>query len=126
MKRKISQNSGKSKTGKRAKLEPDPLIKLRLVFKILLVTEAWSIFLKTSYRELKLASVDPNLAGVGGDNPAWDFLIRKLDFQSQMKISQQNQRLEEVVKDYTEYELWKFRRHIKDDKYMYVHKQSSY
>ena len=85
MKRKISQNSGKSKTGKRAKLEPYPLIKLRLVFKILLVTEAWSIFLKTSYRELKLASVDPNLAGVGGDNPAWDFLTGNLTFKAKWK-----------------------------------------
>ena len=31
-----------------------------------------------------------SLVGVGGDHSAWDILIRKLDFQSQLKISQQN------------------------------------
>ena len=31
--------------------------------------------------------------GVGGDHPAWDIIIRKLDFQSQMKLSHQSHRL---------------------------------
>ena len=65
---------------------------------------------------------EPN--SVGGDHPAWDILIRKLDFRSQMKIYQQNQRLADVVMENAEYELRKFRRQIKDDKYMYVHIRS--
>merc|ERR1712131_474678 len=56
--------------------------------------------------------------GVGGDNVAWDILIPKLDFQSQMKISQQNQRLAEVVKINAEHKLRKFQGHIRDDKYI--------
>lgn len=63
-------------------------------------------------------------ASVGGDHPAWDILIRKLDFRSQMKIYQQNQRLADVVMENAEYELRKFRRLIRDDKYMYVHIRS--
>ena len=31
--------------------------------------------------------------GVGGDHPAWDIIIKKLDFQSQMKLSHQSYRL---------------------------------
>ena len=57
-------------------------------------------------------------AGDNGDSPAWDVIIRKLDFQSQMKISQQNKHLAEVVKVNAESELRKFRRHIQEDKYM--------
>ena len=34
---------------------------------------------------------------VGGNHLAWDIIIRKLDYQSQMKMSQQNQHLAEVV-----------------------------
>ena len=58
--------------------------------------------------------------GVGGNHPAWDIIIIKLDFQSQMKISQQNQHLADVVELNAEHELRKFRRHIRDDKYMLV------
>ena len=53
-----------------------------------------------------------------GDSPAWDVIIQKLDFRSQMKISQQNKHLSEVVKVNAESELRKFRRHIQEDKYM--------
>ena len=56
--------------------------------------------------------------GVGGDHRAWDILITKLDFQSQMKIAQQNQRLADVVQVNAEHEIRKFRSHIRDDKYM--------
>ena len=56
--------------------------------------------------------------GGRGDSPAWDVIIQKLDFQSQMKISQQNKHLAEVVKVNAESELRKFRRHIQEDKYM--------
>ena len=53
-----------------------------------------------------------------GDSPAWDVIIQKLDFQSQIKISQQNKHLAEVVKVNAESELRKFRRHLHEDKYM--------
>ena len=55
-----------------------------------------------------------------GDHPAWDIIIPKLDFQSQMKMAQLNKRLAEVVEINAEYELCKFRRHIRDDKVMWV------
>ena len=51
-------------------------------------------------------------------SPAWSILIRKLDFQTQMKISQQSQHLEEVVRMNAESELRKFQRRIREDKYM--------
>ena len=50
--------------------------------------------------------------------PAWNIILRKLDFQSQMKLSQQNQQLEDLVGENAEYELQKFRRNIKANKYM--------
>ena len=53
-----------------------------------------------------------------GDSLAWDIIIPKLDFQSQMKISQLNQRLADVVELNAEYERQKFKRHIRDNKYM--------
>ena len=56
--------------------------------------------------------------GIGGDHPAWDVIIGKLDYQSQMKMSQQNQRLAEVVEMNAASELRKYRRHIQKDKYM--------
>ena len=51
-------------------------------------------------------------------SPAWSILIPKLDFQTQMKISQQSHHLEEVVRINAESELRKFQRHIRKDKYM--------
>ena len=56
--------------------------------------------------------------GVGGDHPAWDIIVQKLDYKSQWKISQQNQRLADVVKMNAESEIRKFKRHIREDKYM--------
>ena len=55
-----------------------------------------------------------------GDSPAWAVIISKLDFQSQMKISQQNKRLADAVNVNAEHELRKFRGHIRDNKYMWV------
>ena len=70
-------------------------------------------------REESLQVVKPiEPIGVGGDHLAWDIIITKLDYQSQMKISQQNQRLEDVVTTNAEYELRKLRRHIQENKYM--------
>ena len=74
-------------------------------------TEAGSIILKT------FISFSTDVA-CHRQIPAWNVIIKKLDFQSQMKISQQNQQLEDLVRENAEYELQKFRRHIKDDKYM--------
>ena len=56
--------------------------------------------------------------GIGGDHPAWNIIIRKLDYKSQIKISQQNQRLADIVKINAESDLRKFKRHIREDKYM--------
>ena len=56
--------------------------------------------------------------GIGGDHPAWDIIIRKLDYKSQKKLSEQNQRLADIVKMNSESELRKFKRHIREDKYM--------
>ena len=55
---------------------------------------------------------------VGGNHLAWDIIIRKLDYQSQMKMSQQNRYLSEVVQRNAESDLRKFRRQIKENKYM--------
>ena len=56
--------------------------------------------------------------GVGGDHLAWNIIISKLDYQSQMKMSQQNKRLAEVVQMNAESDLRKFRRQIQENKYM--------
>ena len=53
-----------------------------------------------------------------GNSRAWNIIIPKLDFQSQMKISQLNHHLADVVEFNAEYELRKFKRHIRDNKYM--------
>ena len=64
------------------------------------------------------AKMDTLVTNVDGSSPAWDILIRKLDFQTQMKISQQSHHLEEVVRMNAESELRKFQRQIREDKYM--------
>ena len=56
--------------------------------------------------------------GVGGDHLAWNIIISKLDYQSQMKMSQQNKRLAEVVQMNAESDLRKFRRQIQENKFM--------
>ena len=55
---------------------------------------------------------------VVGTSLAWDIIIQRLDFQTQMKISQQNKHLEEVVKMNAESQIKKFQRHIRENKYM--------
>ena len=55
---------------------------------------------------------------VGGDHSAWNILIHKMDFRSQLKLSQQNNRLADIVEANAEYQLQKFKRHIRDNKYM--------
>ena len=56
--------------------------------------------------------------GVDSASPAWDIIIRRLDFRTQMKMSQQNHHLAEVVRINAESEIRKFKRHIREDKYM--------
>ena len=52
------------------------------------------------------------------DNFAWNLVVRKLDYQSQMKIAQQNQHLAEVVDINATHELKKYRRRLQEDKYL--------
>ena len=68
----------------------------------------------------RIVSFRKMTTGVDGDHLAWDIIIPKLDFQSQMNISQLNQHLADVVESNAEHELGKFRRHIAADKYMLV------
>ena len=75
--------------------------------------------LQETKREKSLQILNPiEPKGVGGDHLAWDIIITKLDYQSQMKISQQNQRLAEAVTMNAESELRKLRRQIRENKYM--------
>ena len=124
-KRKGNTKSAKSKKAKCAKIEPEVQpeapIELRPGFKNQMITslskltvaatEVCSIILKAHIS-------DPTDVGGHRQIPAWNIIIKKLDFQSQMKLSQQNLRLENLVKENAEYELQKLRRHTKDDKYM--------
>ena len=55
---------------------------------------------------------------VGGDHLAWNILIHKMDFRSQLKLSHQNHRLADIVEANAEYQLQKFQRRIRDNKYM--------
>ena len=64
------------------------------------------------------ATTDGQLIGVGADHPAWTILINNLDVCSQMKISQLNQRLFDIVEENAQFKLRKFRRQIQNDKYM--------
>ena len=72
-----------------------------------------------NFENIKREKSNPALMqGIGGDHPAWDIIIPKLDYESQKKMSQQNQRLADIVKINAEYDLRKFKRHIREDKYM--------
>ena len=66
----------------------------------------------------RVEKLEWNSDGVGGDHPAWDIIIEKLDFHNQWKIAQQNKRLADVVATNAESQLRKFRRQIQEDKYM--------
>ena len=64
------------------------------------------------------ADVNESMTDVDEASSAWDILIRRLDFQTQLKLSQQNQHLAEVVRMNAESEIRKFQRHIRENKYM--------
>ena len=73
----------------------------------------------SNFENIKREKSNPTpTQGVGGDHPAWDIIVQKLDYKSQWKISQQNQRLADIVKMNAESEIRKFKRHIREDKYM--------
>ena len=72
-----------------------------------------------NFENIKREKINPTpTQGIGGDHPAWDIIIPKLDYKSQKKLSEQNQRLADIVKMNSESELRKFKRHIREDKYM--------
>ena len=52
------------------------------------------------------------------EHPAWTIIIMNLDFQSQMKLSQQNQRLADIVELNAGSKLRQFQRQIREDRYM--------
>ena len=119
--KKSAQPKNKKTKNKCAKASSEAPVALRPGFKnpqitsltklTLAATEAYGIILKA------LIS-DPTDVGGHRQVLAWNIIIKKLDFQSQMKISQQNQQLEALVRENAESELQKLRRHIKDNKYM--------
>ena len=119
VKRKNNTKSAKSKNAKCAKTQLEAPIELRPGFTDQLIASLTKLIDATSKAciiILKTFTSDPT--DVGGDRqiPAWNFIIKKLDFQNQLKLSQQNQRLEDLVRENAEYELRKFRRNIKDNK----------
>ena len=68
---------------------------------------------------LKREKSDPDqIPGIGGVHPAWEIIIPKLDYNSQMKMSQQNWHLAEIVRLNAESKLRKYRRQIQENKYM--------
>ena len=52
------------------------------------------------------------------EHPVWNIIIRKFDFQSQMKLAQQNQRLADIVELNAGSKLRQFQRQIREDRYM--------
>ena len=55
---------------------------------------------------------------IGDEHLAWEIIIPKLDYQSQLKMSQQSQRLAQIVQRNAESDIRKFRREIQKNKYM--------
>ena len=54
----------------------------------------------------------------GDDGLALSMIVQKLDYKTQMKISQLNRRLADAVKSNAQHQLDKFKRHIRENKYM--------
>ena len=52
------------------------------------------------------------------DHPAWNIIIDHLDFQCQMKLSQLNKQLADIVDLNAESKLRQFQRQIREDRYM--------
>ena len=69
-------------------------------------------------RESETSKKTERVGGGFGDHFAWNLVVRKLDYQSQMIIGQQNQYLAEVVDINATYDLQKYRRRLQADKYL--------
>ena len=69
-------------------------------------------------QKTETSSKTKRVGGGFGDNFAWNLVVRKLDYRSQMKIAQQNQYLAEVVDINAAHELRKYRRRLQEDKYL--------
>ena len=52
------------------------------------------------------------------EHPAWNIIISHLDFQCQMKLSQLNKRLADMVELNAASKLRQFQRQIQEDRYM--------
>ena len=52
------------------------------------------------------------------DGLVWELVVRKLGYITQMKLSQVNNRLADIVDQNAERTLRKFRRLLQEDKYM--------
>ena len=55
---------------------------------------------------------------VCNDSLVWELVIKKLDYRTQMKLSQQNRRLADTVDRYAELKLQKIRCRLQEDKYL--------
>jgi len=54
----------------------------------------------------------------GNDRLVWELVIKKLDYRTQMNLSQQNRLLADIVDQYAEYKLQKVRLRLQEDKYL--------
>ena len=72
---------------------------------------------KSIYKSEKSSKTE-RVGGEFGDSSAWNLVVRKLDYRSQMKIAQQNRHLAEVVDNNATHELQKYRRCLQEDKYL--------
>ena len=52
------------------------------------------------------------------EHPAWNIIVMNLDFQSQMRLSQLNQRLAHIVELNAGSKFRQFQRQIREDRYM--------
>ena len=69
-------------------------------------------------RKSETSKKTERFGGGFGDHFAWNLVVRKLDYRSQMKIGQQNQYLAEVVDINAAHELQKYRHRLQEDKYL--------
>lgn len=58
------------------------------------------------------------IKSVGNDHLVWELVIKKLDYRTQMNLSQQNRLLADIVDQYAENKLQKVRHRLQEDKYL--------
>ena len=91
-----------------------------------IVLQAYTVFDKVDKLEMKrnisrkseTAKNTERVGGGFGDHFAWNLVVRKLDYRTQMMMSQQNKYMAEVVDINAKHELQKYRRRLQDDKYL--------